>query len=109
MHSVSGSTFVVTSKAMGNNGLDGRETWSYNSTKIITKAEASLNTTNADKVATNEKRLRSIYSHEVGHVLGLSHASQNTSIMYTCPACVYLQHGYYTPRPDDIAGVDSIY
>jgi len=103
------SPFVISKKAEGNNGFDGRAVWSYNSNKIMTKAEAYLNTSQTNAFGNNEKKLRAIYSHEIGHVLGLGHAASNAAIMYTCPACVYNTHGYYTPRADDIAGVNSIY
>lgn len=56
-------------------------------------------------------RLRSTANHELGHALALQHTGSlcgSPAIMYASGAR-YTTCGWYTPRPDDINGVNARY
>ena len=108
MTRTSSSLFKALIVADGENGLHGRAVWSSSGGRT-TAATAYLNTTTTSRFKTNENRLRAIWSHEIGHGLGLGHVSSSSYIMYTCPSCVYTSYGYYTPRSDDRAGMNYLY
>ena len=93
-----------------NNGYDGWTTWSCVGARY-TNAVATLNPYYTD-VFSGQKR-QGIAAHELGHALGhalgLHHSGINSAIMWTSPAYVYNTYGYYQVRPDDIAGMNSVY
>lgn len=60
-----------------------------------------------DAFATNKKR--AIWVHEFGHGLGASHTASSNDIMYTCPACVYNDYGYYWPTSVAVAQMNTLY
>lgn len=56
---------------------------------------------------TYEQR-RAVYVHEIGHALGLSHASTGTASVMRDQTQRHA-NGWYTPQTDDINGVDNLY
>lgn len=100
------SNFSITSKNDGASGYDGRTTWLC-LLGVTTSAESWVNTHYTSSYVL--RKIEAVYSHEVGHGLGLGHGSNNAVIMYTCAACVYNIHGYYWPQTDDRNGMNSLY
>ena len=104
-HSYS-SNFSITSANDGNSGYDGRTTW-WCGFGVTTSAQSWVNTYYTASFPAN--KIEAVYSHEIGHGLGLSHSSAG-NIMYTCPACTYNNYsGRYTPQTDDRAGMNALY
>ncbi|MGV3733795.1 MAG: matrixin family metalloprotease [Microcella sp.] len=63
------------------------------------------NTFHMAALSANCKRL--VYGHEIGHALGLNHASGNVMMYSSVSVCTV--NGVYTVQPDDRNGVNSIY
>lgn len=92
----------------GDSGFEGITYMVWNPlTNIFIDANVTINTYYASSFTNN--RRRAIWTHELGHGVGLDHSASSAVMMYKCASCVFLNYGYYTPQPDDVAGVNAIY
>lgn len=91
----------------GNNGYEGYASWTC-SGATTTGCHAYVNTYYTSSFSTNFTRLRVLWTHELGHCLGLGHSGGTNAIMYTAPSSAYFA-GRTTLGPDDLAGINSIY
>lgn len=89
----------------GPSGYAGRTTWTCLGGAYL-DANVTINPYYANSY--NTAKRRAAWVHEFGHALGLDHGPSN-ALMNTCAPCVYENYGYYFPRPDDVAGMNSIY
>ncbi|APO48533.1 hypothetical protein BS614_30910 (plasmid) [Paenibacillus xylanexedens] len=91
---------------ISNTDSDGKAQWYTDSNGTTYHSFAWINTYFTSGYSS--LKARSVASHEIGHVLGLSHASgcvlmsDNTPTRYdTC--------GVYTPQSDDLNGINALY
>jgi predicted Zn-dependent protease len=89
----------------GPSGYAGRTTWTCLGGAYL-GANVTINPYYANSY--NTAKRRAVWVHEFGHALGLDHGPSN-ALMNTCAPCVYENYGYYFLRPDDVAGMNSIY
>jgi len=54
-------------------------------------------------------RLKVVWLHELGHSLGLGHASAINRVMYTSASTAYTSGGVRGLTTDEIAGIDYLY
>jgi hypothetical protein len=87
---------------------DGLTIYTHSGTTFV-YAESQLNDFFTDGYVANKRR--SVTGHEIGHALGLGHQSgQDLMNPATCGAASrYCAWGIYTPRSDDINGINTIY
>jgi predicted Zn-dependent protease len=64
------------------------------------------NTYHLGSQSTNGRR--AAFGHEVGHGLGLGHSTGPSAMMYATYS-FWTIYGTYTPRPDDVAGINYLY
>jgi hypothetical protein len=102
----SSSTFNTRLSYDGATGFDGYSTWNC-PFSIILSADSRLNTYYVTTF-TQQKR-QAIWVHEMGHSLGLNHASSVNYVMWQSPAAFWNATGLYSPRSDDVAGMNFLY
>lgn len=104
-----------------NDGNDGTDGFSYEYTSstgcnangttvyIITGAGAYLNTYYTNQSSyTSGGAIQSVAAHELGHVVGLAHVSNEHELMYPTTDRWFVD-GINTPQSDDINGTKAIY
>jgi hypothetical protein len=89
----------------GNTGYDGKATWQCTAFGVNRTSQAWFNL----YYSYPQNQRRSVWTHELGHVMGLHHSGVANSIMNSVSTYTYTNFGTYTPRPDDIAGMNSVY
>lgn len=89
----------------GNTGYDGKSTWQCTAFGVNRTSQAWFNL----YYSYPQNKRRSVWTHELGHVMGLSHSGVANSIMNPVSTYTYDNSGTYTPRPDDISGMNSVY
>ncbi len=89
----------------GANGYSGYSYWTC-LLGHFTNAQATLNPYYTDGYSTSKKRAVAV--HELGHTLGLAHAS-GAVIMNSCPGCMWDSYAFWTPRTDDRNGINALY
>lgn len=99
---------MVFTNNQGQNGYDGWSDWScWPVTHYMIGANVTLNPYYTDAYSSLKKR--AVWTHELGHGLGLNHSAYDWAIMFHCAGCVYDTYGYYAPRSDDQLGINAIY
>ncbi|WP_440662019.1 matrixin family metalloprotease [Clavibacter nebraskensis] len=91
----------------GDDGYEGYSTWRYDGRRITTSAEMHLNTAYLDD-SLPIARLKVVWEHETGHVLGLAHVPGIHHVMYYRASDAY-EDGVTGLTSDEIAGIDSLY
>lgn len=104
---VSSGGFGLFATGWGNSGWDG-----YTFVSTCTSGVWAQNPTSfANRYYTDSygySGQKSIFSHEIGHALGLAHVPSTSAIMQPSSAR-YTLYGLVSPQSDDINGVNSIY
>ncbi len=90
----------------GANGYDGWTTWTCSGTWRLS-ANVTLNPFYTNAFATLKKQ--AIWTHEFGHGLGASHTGTSSDIMWSSPAYVYNNYGYYWPTSIAVSQMNTLY
>lgn len=94
----SGQPFTIaTTYSTGNPGW----TSQTSSGGTLTSRHVCGNTMVLAGYTANQKR--AVFTHEIGHALGLAHVGSASAIMYEYVTSLF------TPQSDDIAGVNNLY
>lgn len=70
-------------------------------------ADSRLNTYYVNAFSTQKRQ--AVWVHEMGHSLGLDHAASVNYVMWHSPAAFWNATGLYSPRSDDVAGMNFLY
>ena len=97
--------FLTEQYNFGATGWEGQATWTC-PTGWTTGGMARLNTYYVG--GATEGRLRVVWLHEVGHVLGLSHVTVTARVMYTSASSAY-NAGVRNLTSDEVAGINFLY
>jgi hypothetical protein len=91
----------------GDDGYEGYSTWRYDGDGFTYSADMHLNTEYLDD-SMPTTRLKVVWEHETGHVLGLAHVPGIDHVMYYRASDAY-DDGVTGLTDDEVAGIDSIY
>ena len=89
----------------GATGWEGQASWSCGP-GFTTTALAKMNSWYTSDFPVARKKM--VWLHELGHALGLGHATSSSSVMWTSASTAY-NNGTRNPTADDIAGMNSLY
>jgi len=102
-----GSPWAAQVVDQGDDGYEGYSTWRYDGQRITYSAAMHLNTHYLDD-SLPTARLKVVWEHETGHVLGLAHVPGIDHVMYYRASDAY-DDGVTGLTDDEVAGIDSIY
>ncbi|MBF4621320.1 matrixin family metalloprotease [Clavibacter sp. VKM Ac-2542] len=91
----------------GDDGYEGYSTWRYDGDDLTYTASMHLNTEYLDD-SMPTTRLKVVWEHETGHVLGLAHVPGIDHVMYYRASDAY-EDGVDGLTDDEVAGIDSLY
>ena len=106
MTSSSGSKLTINKVYRGNDGAAGATAYTCQNNGLFSRADLTVNTFYLTDYSANKKRL--VFAHELGHAMGLDHASSKKVVMWK-DASSFDDFGIYTVQPDDIAGANHLY
>jgi hypothetical protein len=101
----SSAAFTTSNSFEGATGFAGYATWTclFGTT---TSAHSRINEWYAQSYSAGA--VKTLWLHERGHSLGLSHVSPVARVMHPTPIAAY-NAGVLSPTSDDIAGINSLY
>lgn len=107
----SGGKIAVVVGGYGSTGWDGLTSYQCTIGYFDGQVLARINRTYTDSYSTNKRR--SVITHELGHSIGLAHnnarACDVMAVMYYETQGRYDSCNVYTPRADDITGINALY